>query len=117
MKNIVEVEGISKAGPYSLAVKSNNLVFLSGQTGDGADFKTQFNNAMSKIKTILEKSNSNLEKVLKVTVYLSSAKYFQEMNTLYGSYFKDKYPVRTTVVAGFANDKVLVELDVISTVD
>jgi 2-iminobutanoate/2-iminopropanoate deaminase len=117
MKEIVEVEGISKAGPYSLAIKSNNLVFLSGQTGEGTDFKTQFNNAMSKIKMILEKSNSNLEKVLKVTVYLSNAKYFQEMNNLYNSYFKDKHPARTTVVTGFVNDKVLVEIDVISSVD
>jgi 2-iminobutanoate/2-iminopropanoate deaminase len=72
---------------------------------------------MAKIKMILEKSNSNLEKVLKVTVYLSNARYFQEMNTLYGSYFRDKHPARTTVVTGFANDKVLVEIDVISTID
>ncbi|MGC8497609.1 MAG: RidA family protein [Thermoplasmata archaeon] len=117
MKEIIEIAQFSKAGPYSFAVRSNNLVFLSGQTGDGPDFKSQFNNAMSKIKTILEKSGSNLENVLKVTVYISNAQYFQEMNALYGTYFKDKYPARTTVVTGFANDKVLVELDMISSVD
>lgn len=114
MKEIIEIEGMSKAGPYSLAVRADTLVFLSGQTGEGTDFSTQFNNAMGRIVNILERSNSSLENVVKVVVYLSNSKYFAEMNSLYSKYFKDRYPARTTVIAGFPNDKTMVEIDVIS---
>ncbi len=112
MRENVEVEGLPKAGPYSLAVKYENLVFLSGQTGDGNSFAEQFRNAMDKISKILSKSGSKLENVLKVTVYLSSGSYFGEMNSLYGEYFRSDFPARTTVVVSFPNTKIMVEIDV-----
>ena len=114
MREIIEVEGLPKAGPYSLAVKYDNIVFLSGQTGDGNSFAEQFRNAMEKISKILSKAGSGLENVLKVTVYLTNGSNFPEMNSLYGEYFKSNFPARTTVVVSFPNNKIMVEVDVIA---
>lgn len=114
MKEIINVPQFPKAGPYSHAVVFNNMLFLSGQTGDGQDFKSQFEEAMRKITTILAEANSSLENVLKVTIYLASSNYFTEMNQLYGNYFKKDFPARTTVVVAFPNPKTLVEIDLIA---
>ncbi|MDP8012316.1 MAG: RidA family protein [Thermoplasmata archaeon] len=110
----INVSDLPKAGPYSHAVISKDSIYLSGQTGDGESFREQFMNTMKKIIKILEESGSYLNKVCKVTVYLSKAEYFQEMNDLYGKYFKNEFPARTTVIVNFPNSKTLVEIDVIA---
>lgn len=114
MREIIEVDGLPKAGPYSLAVRYENIVFLSGQTGDGSVFAEQFKNAMNKVSKILSEAGSGLENVLKVTVYLANSSNFSEMNSLYGEYFKSNFPARTTVIVSFPNNKIMVEIDVIA---
>ncbi len=114
MKQVVDVEGLPKAGPYSLAVRSGNLLYLSGQTGEGMQFEEQFRNAMNKIGKILAAAGSSYDMVLRVTVYLSERSFFKEMNLIYSEYFTSRHPARTTVVASFPNEKTLVEVDVIA---
>mgnify|MGYP001770700758 FL=1 len=118
MKN-VNVSSLPKAGPYSHAVISNGLIFVSGQIGTekgrSLSFREQFENAVNRIKAILESSGSSLEKVIKVTVYLADKKYFTEMNELFEQYFPQK-PSRTTVVCGFISEDILTEIDVIAEV-
>ncbi len=117
-KKVVDVPGISKAGPYSHAVIYNNLVFISGMVGHDPQkdlsFEEQFKNVMDKITKILESVGSSLDKVLKVNVYIADANYFDTMNKLYQQYFPKDQPARTTVVAGFVNPKIKVEVDVIA---
>jgi|ECHnycMinimDraft_1075156.scaffolds.fasta_scaffold03822_1 2-iminobutanoate/2-iminopropanoate deaminase len=118
MKNIVDVEGLPKGGPYSHSVSFQNLIFVSGQTGhvDGRKtaFSEQFTNAIEKVSKILQANGSSLNNVLKVTVYLSKPEYFQEMNELFKKYFNTQPPARTTIVCGFASPEILVEIDVIA---
>lgn len=118
MSKIVNVSELSRYGPYSHAVVSGNTVYLSGQvgieTGKATKFDQQFENAMDKIKTVLEKSEFSLGDVVKVSVYLSNSDDFQKMNELYSNYFSTNYPVRTTVVVSFTSKDVLVEIDVIA---
>lgn len=116
MRDTIDVEGLPKMGPYSLAIKTENLVFLSGQTGEGNDFQTQFKNAMKKVEIILNKAGSSLNNVLEVTVYLAKSDYFKEMNEIYKEYFNSSFPARTTLVTSFPNEKVMVEIDVIANV-
>ncbi len=53
--------------------------------------------------------------MVKVTVQLSKSEDFQKMNELYSRYFATDPPARTTIVSGFANNDILVEIDVIAT--
>ncbi|WP_291999664.1 RidA family protein [Caldivirga sp.] len=115
----IDVEGLPKAGPYSHAIVANGLVFVSGQLGTipGKDlsFEEQFRNAVGKISKILTEAGSSLDNVVKVTVYLADAKYFDVMNKLFSEYFKSR-PARTTVVTGMIDSRALVEVDVIAVV-
>ncbi|KAA8922009.1 RidA family protein [Thermoplasma sp.] len=117
-KKTIDVNGLTKGGPYSHAVISGNLVFVSGQTGNTPDkdtnFSEQFQNAISRIDEILKACGSGLQNILKVTVYLSDAGFFKEMNDLFAKYFPNNPPARTTVIAGFVSKGVYVELDVIA---
>ncbi|MGC8570838.1 MAG: RidA family protein [Caldivirga sp.] len=115
----IDVEGLPKAGPYSHAIVANGFVFVSGQLGtvQGRDlgFEDQFKNAVGKISKILAEANSSLDNVIKVTVYLADAKYFDVMNKLFSEYFTSR-PARTTVVTGMIDPKALVEIDVVAVV-
>ncbi|PYB68426.1 hypothetical protein DMB44_03540 [Thermoplasma sp. Kam2015] len=119
-KKVIDVSDLPKGGPYSHAVVSGNLVFVSGQTGQVPDKKTgfsdQFNIAMEKIRKILQQAGSSLDNILKTTVYIADARYFKELNDLYGKFFKSSPPARTTIVSGFVADDVLVEIDVIASI-
>ncbi|WP_291765411.1 RidA family protein [Caldivirga sp. UBA161] len=115
----INVEGLPKAGPYSHAVIANGLVFVSGQLGTvpGRDlsFEDQFRNAVGKISKILTEAGSSLDNVIKVTVYLADAKYFDTMNKLFSEYFTSK-PARTTVVTSMIDPRALIEIDVVAVV-
>ncbi|MEM0120383.1 MAG: RidA family protein [Thermoprotei archaeon] len=118
MKKSISLADLPKGGPYSHAVVLDNLVFVSGQTGQvpgrETGFEEQFNNVMAKIKKILEEAGSSFDKVLKVSVYLANRSDFQKMNELFGRYFGREPPARTTVIAGFVDPSILVEVDVIA---
>ncbi|TRM75412.1 RidA family protein [Sulfolobus sp. E1] len=117
-KKVIDVPSLSKGGPYSHAVIYDNLVFISGMTGQDPEkdlsFEEQFKNAIEKIAKVLEQASSSLDKVLKVTVYLSDPQYFNKMNELFKYYFPNNPPARTTIVCRFVNDKIKVEIDVVA---
>lgn len=118
MKETVNVNGIAKGGPYSHAVVVDDLIFVSGQTGQvqgkETNFTEQFENAMKKISAILKECGSSLEKCVKFCVYMARSEEFQKMNELFGKYFPQNPPARTTLVAGFVLPEILVEIDIIA---
>ncbi len=118
MNEAVNVKDIPKGGPYSHAMVSGNLIFLSGQTGQVPNkvlnFDQQFENAIDKIKKILETAGCTLENVIKVSVYLAYNGDFNRMNGLFVKYFPNNPPARTTLVTGFVSEGVLLEIDVIA---
>ena len=69
---------------------------------------------MAKVKKILGAGGFTVENIIKTSVFLSKAGDFQKMNELYSRYFSTNPPARTTVVTGFANSEILVEIDVIT---
>lgn len=112
----VDVEGLPKGGPYSNAVTAGKMAFLSGLTGQSESnrsFADQFRSISEKLERVLKACNSSINSVVKVTAYLKHGNDFQEFNSLFSELFKQR-PARTTVVAGFAADDILVELDVIA---
>jgi 2-iminobutanoate/2-iminopropanoate deaminase len=107
-KTIVQTDNAPRAvGPYSQAVKleGESLIFVSGQialdpkTGDrihgGVVQETR--RVMDNLKAILEEAGSSLDKVVKTTVFLNSMDDFGVMNEVYGEYFKENPPARSTI--------------------
>ena len=109
-------------GPYSQAVKANGLLFLSGQIAldpasgqvvDG-DVRAQTERVLENLKAVLEAGGSSLGKVLKTTVFLADMADFAAMNEVYGRYFAQEPPARSTLQAAGLPRAVKVEIDVIA---
>jgi 2-iminobutanoate/2-iminopropanoate deaminase len=125
MKKIVATEKAPKAiGPYSQAVVHNGLAFLSGQipldpvTGQlvEADITVQTTRVLENLKAVLDACGSSLERVVKTTVYLTDIREFAEMNEVYGTYFSENPPARSTIQAARLPRNVRVEIDAIAIV-
>ncbi|QTA38387.1 RidA family protein [Thermosipho ferrireducens] len=100
-------------GPYSIAVKSNGFIFISGQlpvdieTGEliKGDIKKATSVILKNVKNILEEVGSSLEKVVKVNVYMKDISKFSEFNEIYGKFFESHKPARAVVqVSGLPKD-------------
>jgi 2-iminobutanoate/2-iminopropanoate deaminase len=111
-------------GPYSQAVRSGNLLFLSGQipldpaTGQlvEGNISLQTERVLKNLAAVLEAAGSSLEKVLKTTVYLRDITEFGRMNEVYGKFFGEKPPARATVeVARLPRDSAI-EIDLVAEV-
>lgn len=111
-------------GPYSQAIKYNDLVFVSGQIPINPelkvivsnDIKEQATQAFENIKNILIASNSSIDNALKVTVYLKDIKDFGVVNEIYANYFKNN-PARSLVEVSCLPKNALIEVDVIAKID
>ncbi len=92
-------------GPYSQAIRAGNMVFLAGQipidpkTGqlNQGSIEDQTRQALDNLKAVLAASNMSMENVVSTTVYVKDLNDFARLNTVYGTYFKDKPPARATV--------------------
>jgi 2-iminobutanoate/2-iminopropanoate deaminase len=123
MRYPVESNEAPKAiGPYSQGIKAGGFVFVSGQvaldpaTGAmvGSDVAAQTERVLQNLRAVVEAAGSDLDRVVKTTVYLRSMADFAAMNEVYKKYFKSEPPARATVaVAGLPKDA-LVEIDVIA---
>ena len=97
--------GPKTAGPYSPALKVNELIFLSGQipadpkTGElvTGSIQVQTSRVLENLKLVLEAGGLSLENVVKTTVFLKDMNNFAQMNETYSSYFPAVPPARTTV--------------------
>lgn len=105
-RTIVNTDNAPAAiGPYSQAVKTDSMVYVSGQlafdpaTGNliTDDIKTETRQAMNNLKTILEAAGSSLEKVVKTTLFIKNMDDFPLVNEVYGEFFIDSYPARACV--------------------
>ena len=123
MKKAIISEKAPKAiGPYSQAIKANNLLFLSGMlpidptTGEFASefIEGQTEQILKNIKALLEDAGSGLDKVIKTTVFLSDMGYFAAMNGVYSAYFSEPYPARSAVAVKTLPKNALVEIEVIA---
>jgi 2-iminobutanoate/2-iminopropanoate deaminase len=108
-------------GPYSQGVQSGNLVFLSGQVGiDPATgnvtggVEAQTTQAMENLRSVLAASGLSFSDVVHTRIYLTNISDFAAVNRVYGTYFHDIYPARSTIqVAGLPKGG-LVEIEVVA---
>jgi 2-iminobutanoate/2-iminopropanoate deaminase len=106
IKSIVETEKAPSAiGPYSQAVKTDTMVFVSGQlafdpiSGEllTENIQTETRQAIKNLKTILESAGSGIEKVVKTTLFIKNMDDFPLINDVYAEFFKQNYPARACV--------------------
>ncbi|MBV8847193.1 MAG: RidA family protein [Bryobacterales bacterium] len=125
MTKTISTDRAPKAiGPYSQAVVSNGLAFLSGQipldpaTGQiiEGDIAVQAARVLDNLKAVLEACGSSLDQVVKTTVYLKDMAEFARMNEVYARYFSQNPPARATVEAARLPRDVRVEIDCIAVV-
>ena len=108
-------------GPYSQAIKTNGLVFTSGQiainpaTGnvEADTIEGQTEQVMQNLKNLLEASGSSLEKAVKTVCFLADMNDFGAFNAIYGKYFTGK-PARSWVAVKSLPKNVLCEVEVIA---
>lgn len=111
-------------GPYSQANVAGGFVFTAGQialnpaTGEivAADIKAQTRQAMENLKAILEAAGSGLAHVVKTTVFIKDMAEFGAMNEVYGEYFKEAPPARSTVEVARLPKDVRVEIEAVALV-
>lgn len=111
-------------GPYSQAVTTGGLLFISGQialvpaTGElaNADIATETHQVMNNLKAILNEAGLDFANVVKTTIFLSDMDLFARVNEVYGQYFTDQaagFPARETVAVKGLPKNVNVEISMI----
>ena len=111
-------------GPYNQAVITGSLVYTSGQipidpaTGQvvAGGIKEQTEMVLKNLRAILEAAGSNLQKVVKTTVFLKDMNEFAAMNEVYGSFFQEKSlaPARSTIEVARLPKDVRVEIEAVA---
>ena len=105
---------------FSNAIKFGNLVFTTAKSGADRNGKLsrgielQTRQALENIKGLLEAAGTDMEHILKTTVYLTSARGLEKMNEVYPSYFKVP-PARAIVITkGWGDRNRLIEIDAVA---
>src|SRR5216110_2515530 len=123
MKKIIATsEAPAAIGPYSQAIRSDNLIFCSGQipldpkSGEmvSDDISAQTRRVLDNISGLLKSEGLSLGDVLKTTIFLTDLGNFQIVNEIYGSYFNNQPPARSTVQVSALPKGAKVEMEVIA---
>jgi 2-iminobutanoate/2-iminopropanoate deaminase len=123
MKKIVSTnEAPAAIGSYSQAVRSGGFLFCSGQipldpkSGQivPGDINAQTRRVLDNIAAVLRAEGLNFDSVIKTTIFLTDLGNFQTVNEIYGSYFKQNPPARSTVQVSALPKGANVEIEVIA---
>jgi 2-iminobutanoate/2-iminopropanoate deaminase len=123
MKSIIYTEKApAPIGPYSQAVQTGNMLFISGQIPIDPEtnqlisggIKVEAEQVMQNLRALLLKAGFSFENVVKTSIFLSDMNHFAEVNEVYGSYFKSDYPARETVAVLGLPKNVNVEISLIA---
>ena len=112
-------------GPYSQAIRSGSLLFLSGQipidpaTGNlvDGDITAQTHRVLQNLGEVLAAAGASFDDVVRTTIYLADMNDFGTVNEIYGTYFSQPAPARATVQAARLPRDARVEIDCIASLD
>lgn len=122
MKAIHTDKAPAAIGPYSQAIEVNGFVFASGQipidpaTGSFVEggIQEQTRQALTNARQILQAASTDLNHVIKTTVFLSDIANFGPMNEVYAQFFAEPFPARSAVAVKDLPKGALVEIEVIA---
>lgn len=124
MEIISTNEAPKAIGPYSQAIRIDNVLYTSGQialdpaTGNlvEGDFAAQAHSVFENLKAVLAAGGTGFNNVVKATVYLTDLANFATLNEIYASYLGETKPARSTVGVRQLPKEALVEIDLIAIV-
>lgn len=118
MKSYASADGAAPVGPYSPAVESGGLVFLSGQIALDAAGKIvgvtapqQARQALANMKSLLAAAGLDMGAVVKTTIFMTDLADFGAVNNVYAEFFVEPYPARSTVQVAALPKGVKVEIE------
>lgn len=122
MKSIHTNQAPAAIGPYSQAIEANGMIFASGQipidpaTGQFVEggIQEQTRQALTNARSILQAAGTDMENVIKTTVYLSDIHNFAAMNEVYAQFFTEPFPARSAVAVKDLPKGALVEIEVLA---
>ncbi len=107
--------GPVSSAPYSSGIRSGELVFVSGQVGQGETVAEQTAAAIANLTTVLADAGLDLSDVVKTTVFLTDVTTIAEMNEVYLAAFPEPLPCRSTIgVNGLPAPQFKVEIEAIA---
>jgi 2-iminobutanoate/2-iminopropanoate deaminase len=124
-RQVICSEKAAKAiGPYSAAIRSGNLVFVSGnlgidpQTGQivSGGIEAETRQALSNISIILKAADSSIKRVVKTTVFMQDLGDFAGMNAVYAEFFTDEPPARSIAQVAALPKGAAIEIEAIALV-
>jgi 2-iminobutanoate/2-iminopropanoate deaminase len=109
-------------GPYNQAIRSGNMLFISGQvcidpaTGElkNKDVQEETHQVMHNLKAILAEAGMTFSNVVKTTIFITDMNRFSEINEVYGKYFDGHFPARETVQVSALPKFVNIEISMIA---
>ncbi len=109
-------------GPYSQAISTGDTLYISGQlpvdpkTGifAGNDIETQTQQSLENIKAILTKTGTDMNAIVKTTVFLQNMTDFTAMNEIYAKYFTAPFPARAAVQVACLPKGARIEIEAIA---
>ena len=112
-------------GPYSQAVKTNGLVFVSGQlpiipaTGElvSGDIRAETRQAMTNVGAILSAAGSAFDRIIKTTLFISDMDQFAIINEVYAEFFAGNPPARACVEVARLPKDARVEVEAVAVAD
>jgi 2-iminobutanoate/2-iminopropanoate deaminase len=121
-KTVVKTDKAAPAaGPYSQAIRTDALVFASGQlpidptSGEiPAGIEAQTRQSIANLTAVLEAGGASLSSVVKTTVFLKNMDDFAVMNGIYAEHFKELAPARSTIEVARLPKDALVEVEAIA---
>lgn len=124
MKQISTTNAPAAIGPYSQALRTGNMMFVSGQipvdpaTGLMADtIEAQAAQSLTNLKNILVAEGLSMKNVIKTTVFLADLADFAKVNAVYETFFEAPYPARSCVQVAAIPKGAGVEIECIAVVD
>ena len=122
--NVINTKQAPEAlGPYSHATEINGFIFTSGQIplnikGEivSEDVQEQTKQIFENLKVVLDAAGSDLESVIKATIFIKDMNEFQQINEVYGEYFSSHQPARSCVEVARLPKDVKVEIELIAKV-
>lgn len=120
MTRINTEEAPKAIGPYSQAVISGGMLYVSGQipvnpkTGEiPLTIEEQTKQSLENVKSIIKEAKSDMKNVVRCTVYIKDMNDFPKINEVYSSYFSEPYPARACIEVARLPKDVQIEIDAI----
>ena len=126
MKTPISTEKAPSAiGPYSQGINHQGTLYISGQIGlvpgdkaiSSTEISEQIDQVFANIEAILSETDSTLDDILKLNIYLTDLAHFDLVNKKMAQIFNPPYPARATVEVSSLPKGAIVEIDAIAKCD